>query len=48
MEQFWRALRVDRFLLDCAIATGDAAKTAMASTISGIIIGSDERPSISP
>ncbi len=30
MEQFRRALRVDRFLLDCAIATGDAAKTAMA------------------
>lgn len=30
MGQFRRALRVDRFLLDCAIATGDAAKTAMA------------------
>lgn len=30
MEQFRRALRVDRFLLDCAIATEDAAKTAMA------------------
>lgn len=30
MEQFRRALRVDRFLLDCAIAMGDAAKTAMA------------------
>lgn len=30
MGQFRRVLRVDRFLLDCAIATGDAAKTAMA------------------
>ena len=30
MGQFRRALQVDRFLLDCAIATGDAAKTAMA------------------
>lgn len=30
MGQFRRALRVDRFLLDCAIATEDAAKTAMA------------------
>ena len=30
MGQFRRALRVDRFLLDCAIAMGDAAKTAMA------------------
>lgn len=30
MEQFRRALRIDRFLLDCVIATEDAAKTAMA------------------
>ena len=30
MEQFRRALRIDRFLLCCAIATEDAAKTAMA------------------
>lgn len=30
MVQFRRVLRVDRFLLDCAIAAGDAAKTAMA------------------
>lgn len=30
MGQFRRVLRVDCFLLDCAIATGDAAKTAMA------------------
>ena len=30
LGQFRREQRVDRYLLDCAIATGDAAKTAMA------------------